>query len=74
VFGHKGLKFFLEESKSVKGDIYFALPSCVPATNIEQANVTFTSQDLKQYIDSPQIISLGELMDANSVITGKEET
>jgi adenine deaminase len=73
VYGKKGLEFFLKDAKLANGNMYFALPSCVPASNYEKPNVIFRAKDLSQYIDLPEVIALGEVMSVNDVITGQKE-
>jgi adenine deaminase len=73
VYGHKGLQFFLKNARLANTNIYFALPSCVPATNYETPNVIFTHKDLQRYINLPEVIALGEVMSVNEVVNGKNE-
>jgi adenine deaminase len=73
VYGHKGLQFFLRNAKSANANIYFALPSCVPAAHYETPNVVFTAKDLKRYINLPEVIALGEVMSIDDVINGKND-
>ncbi|MCK4648577.1 adenine deaminase, partial [bacterium] len=46
------------------------LPSCVPATELETSGARLEAEDLKQLIDHPRVLGLGEVMNFPGVING----
>ena len=68
VLGNEGLEFMLEDSKEAAMDLYFMLPSCVPATSCEDNGATLLAKDLGRFKDRDRVLGLGEVMDVPSVI------
>lgn len=66
--GTNGIDFMLEESKLTPLDIYFMIPSCVPATRFEENGYTLKADDVEKYLSNESILGLGEVMDVPSVI------
>jgi len=73
VCGLKGLDFMINESKNLPLNIYYMLPSCVPAVSFENNGGPLKAQDLKKYIDHPLVLGLGEMMDYPAVIGADSE-
>lgn len=73
VMGTEGIRFMAQDAMNSPLDIYFSLPSCVPATDMETSGASLTSMDLKELIDEPWVIGLGEVMNFPGVISGDEE-
>jgi adenine deaminase len=73
VYGHEGLKYYMSDARLAVGNIYFALPSCVPASDYEEANVVFKVDDLARYINLPEVVALGEMMNINGVLDGNKD-
>ena len=46
------------------------MPSCVPATHVDDNGCTLTAGKMKAYLNNPRILGLGEVMDAPSVVNG----
>ncbi|SKA97764.1 Adenine deaminase [Caloramator quimbayensis] len=73
VLGIDGINFMIENSKDAVIDIFFMIPSCVPATDFEDSGAVLTSEDIKIFKDNPKVLGLGEVMDVPSVINCKED-
>ncbi|GLB61339.1 adenine deaminase [Cytobacillus sp. NCCP-133] len=73
VSGSSGIDFLLESSEDIPLDVYFMLPSCVPATPFENAGAELTDHDLEQFYTHPRVIGLGEVMDYPAVMEKREE-
>lgn len=54
----------------VPANVYVMMPSCVPATHVDDNGCTLTAGKMKSYLNNPRILGLGEVMDAVSVING----
>ncbi|NMM62328.1 adenine deaminase [Clostridium sp. P21] len=73
VLGETGIEFMIENSKNGEIDTFFMLPSCVPSVDFEDNGAVLKAQNLEKLIDNPKVLGLGEVMDVNAVISGKEE-
>lgn len=68
VLGNEGLEFMLEDSREAAVDLFFMLPSCVPATPYEDNGAVLRAEDLKKFKDNDRVLGLGEVMDVPSVV------
>jgi len=69
VKGVDGLKAMFALSQGLPLDIRFMLPSCVPATPFEHSGATLKAADLAVFLDEPNVLGLGEVMDYVSVVS-----
>ncbi|MFZ5967506.1 MAG: adenine deaminase [Bacillota bacterium] len=70
VCGLEGIRYMLDESEKLPLDVYIMLPSCVPATSFENSGAVLDAEKLRELIDHPRVLGLGELMDYPAVIHG----
>ena len=68
VCGIEGIKFMIENASHVPMDIFFMLPSCVPATSFENSGAILSADDLKPLYSNPQVAGLAEVMDFPAVL------
>ena len=68
VLGSRGIRYMLESSQQQPINIYFSLPSCVPATNMETSGAILSTADLKPFMDHPRVLALAEMMNFPGVI------
>lgn len=68
VCGIEGIKFMIADSKEPPLDVFFMLPSCVPATPFENSGAVLEAAELKELIDNDKVLGLGELMNYPGVI------
>ena len=68
VAGKEGLRAIFALSEGLPLDVRFMLPSCVPATPFEHSGATLTAEDLAAFMDEPNVLGLGEVMDYASVV------
>jgi len=69
VLGAEGIEFMLQNSAKGVIDTFFMLPSCVPALEFEDNGAVLNADALSRFIDNPQILGLGEVMDVDAVIS-----
>ncbi|KMJ57969.1 adenine deaminase [Bacillus sp. LL01] len=67
VSGTSGIQFMLDATESVPVDVFFMLPSCVPATSFERNGATVHASDLAQFYTHERVIGLAEVMDFPAV-------
>lgn len=70
VSGTDGIDYILDQTADVPANVYVMMPSCVPATHVDDNGCVLTAGRMKGYLDHPRILGLGEVMDAVSVVNG----
>ena len=70
VLGKTGFYYMMEASKGLPMDVYFMVPSCVPATPFDDSGAEITFDDVEQLITKPNVIGLAEMMNYPGVISG----
>jgi adenine deaminase len=70
VWGTQGLDYLLAASEGLALDIFFMLPSCVPASPLETAGAGLEALDLHPYVDHPRVVGLAEVMNFPGVVAG----
>ncbi len=68
VAGTEGLSAILSLAKDLPLDIRFMLPSCVPSTPFEHSGAVLGAADLLPFLNEPNVLGLGEVMDYPSVV------
>jgi adenine deaminase len=68
VLGTTGIDYMLQSAEGQPMDCLFALPSCVPATEMETAGARLTATDLAPFFNHPRIVALAEMMNYPGVI------
>ena len=72
VLGLSGIEFMMEATKNLDLDVFFMLPSCVPATDFETSGFSLSANDLEKLIDKPSILGLAEMMNYVGVINNND--
>ncbi len=70
VLGVGGIRYMLDSAKNQPLNVFYALPSCVPATDMETAGARLAAADLKPFFRDPGIVALGEMMNYPGVVNG----
>ncbi len=73
VLGIDGIKYMLESSKNQPLNVFFMLPSCVPATQMETAGAHLTGFDLYPFLKEKWVVGLGEVMNFPGVISADDD-
>ncbi len=68
VLGATGIDYMLQSAENQPMDCLFALPSCVPATDMETAGARLNAEDLAPFFAHPRIVALAEMMNYPGVI------
>lgn len=68
VCGLDGIEYILDSTEDLPLNTYIMLPSCVPATNFENAGAILKAKDLEKYINHPRVLGLGEMMNYPGII------
>lgn len=73
VSGVEGIEFMINSSDDIPLDVFFMLPSCVPATPFENAGASLDLAQLEHLYANPRVIGLGEVMDYPAVFHHDEK-
>jgi len=73
VCGAEGLTYMLEQRQGLPVDIFFMLPSCVPATPLDKGGAELTAKDLAGFIGKEGVLGLGEMMNVPGVLAQDPE-
>ncbi|HHY60731.1 MAG TPA: adenine deaminase, partial [Clostridia bacterium] len=68
VWGAEGIRYFLEATENLPLNVFFTLPSCVPATDLEDNGARLEAEDLAPFFTHPRVLGLGELMNVPGVL------
>lgn len=72
VCGSKGIEYMIEASRNIPLNVYFMLPSCVPATDIDESGAVLESEELEKLYGSERVLGLAEMMNFPGVINRDE--
>lgn len=73
VLGVAGIRYLLAATAELPIDIYFNLPSCVPASPFETSGATLRASDLHSLLPHPRLLGLAEMMNFPGVIQAVPE-
>lgn len=73
VLGLAGLDYMVEAAKETALDIRYMMPSCVPATNMENAGAVIEAADMIASFEKNQVDGLAEFMNFPGVINAQDE-
>ena len=68
VMGIDGIRYMMESARRVPLDVFFMLPSCVPATPLETSGSSLSASDLQPLMTEPEVLGLAEMMNFPGVI------
>ncbi len=73
VAGTDGIDYIIDQISELDANVFIMLPSCVPAAQHEENGCVFTAEQMKKYLNNPNVLGLGELMDYRSVTEAEPE-
>ncbi|MEJ2727673.1 MAG: adenine deaminase [Deltaproteobacteria bacterium] len=68
VLGSAGIEYMLQSAAHQPMNLYFTLPSCVPATDMETAGARLTAEDLQPFLMEEKIVAMAEMMNYPGVL------
>lgn len=69
VAGIEGVHWFMEDARNAPMNVYFAVPSCVPASPFATSGGALGVGEVAQLLDDPRVVALGELMNVPGVLS-----
>lgn len=72
VAGTQGIDYMLNVTEDLELDVYFMLPSCVPAAALEESGAVLEADELKPYYSHPRVLGLAEMMNSYGTVRADE--
>ena len=72
VMGADGVEYMLQATEGLPVDVRFMLPSCVPATPLDESGAALGRKDLDGFYGRPRVQGLAEMMNFVGVLAGDE--
>jgi len=72
VMGTDGIEYMLQATEGLPVDVRFMLPSCVPATPLDEAGAVLDYQSIDDFYSRPRVQGLAEMMNFVGIIGGDE--
>lgn len=73
VLGTTGLDYLLAATEGLPLDVFFLLPSCVPASPLETPGARLEAADLAPYCRNPRVLGLAEVMNFPGMVAGNRD-
>ena len=72
--GTDGIEYMLQATEDLPVDVRFMLPSCVPATPLDESGAILDYRAIDSFYDHPRVQGLAEMMNFVGAINGDEQT
>lgn len=72
VAGLAGIRALMDAGRGLPLELFFTIPSCVPASPMESAGAEMTTEVIKEALGLPNVVGLGEMMNFPGVLNGDE--
>ncbi len=73
VMGTDGIEYMLQATEGLPVDVRFMLPSCVPATPLDESGAVLDYRCLDSFYDHPRVQGLAEMMNFVGVVAGDDQ-
>ena len=73
VMGTDGIEYMLQATEGLPVDVQFMLPSCVPATPLDESGAVLDYRALDSFYDHPRVRGLAEMMNFVGIIAGDDQ-
>ena len=73
VMGTDGIEYMLQATEDLPVDVRFMLPSCVPATPLDESGAALDYRCLDSFYDHPRVQGLAEMMNFVGTIAGDDQ-
>ena len=70
VMGTDGIEYMLQAPEDLPVDVRFMLPSCVPATPLDESGANLDYRAIDSFYDHPRVQGLAEMMNYVGVVNG----
>ena len=73
VMGTDGIEYMLQATEDLPVDVRFMLPSCVPATPLDESGASLDYRAIDSFYDHPRVQGLAEMMNFVGTIAGDDQ-
>lgn len=73
VMGTDGIEYMLQATENLPVDVRFMLPSCVPATPLDESGAVLDYRAIDSFFDHPRVQGLAEMMNFVGIISGDDQ-
>ena len=74
VMGTDGIDYMLEATEDLPLDVRFMIPSCVPASPMDESGANLDYRDIDSFFEHPRVQGLAEMMNYPGVLAADSET
>lgn len=74
VMGIDGIDYMLSATENLPVDVRFMVPSCVPASALDESSAELDYRDVDHFFDHPRVQGLAEMMNYPGVIASDSRT
>ena len=74
VMGTDGIDYMLAATEDLPVDVRFMIPSCVPASPLDESGANLDYRDVDSFFDHPRVQGLAEMMNFPGIISGDGST
>ncbi len=72
VMGADGISYMLQATENLPVTVFFMLPSCVPATPLDESGAELDWRAIEPFYTHPRVVGLAEVMNSPGVTAGDE--
>lgn len=72
VMGTDGIRYMMQATDDIGMDVMLMLPSCVPATPMDESAMPLYYRDIDEFYSHPRVLGLAEMMNYVGVLGGDE--
>lgn len=73
ILGTDGIDYMLKSTENLPIDVFFMIPSCVPASPFDENGAEITHIDTEKYMNNSRVLGLAEMMNFPATINGSSE-
>ncbi len=73
VMGCEGFDYILQGTENLPMDVFLMIPSCVPATPLDESGAVLDSAVVERYLSNPRVLGLAEMMNFKGVLDKDSE-
>ena len=74
VMGTDGIDYMLAATEDLPVDVRFMIPSCVPASPMDESGANLDYRDVDSFFEHPRVQGLAEMMNFPGIISGDAST
>jgi adenine deaminase len=73
VCGREGIDYMYKATRGLPLEVYFTLPSCVPAAPLDESGACLEAEDLRAYYQEKRVVGLAEMMNYVGTTAGDSQ-